>query len=156
MGDAPGPSPAEVTEQIVDRAAVLIREQGQPKPGALETLAFFALRSIPMAIASSSPYSVIEANIAALGIGDYLSAVSSAGDEQYGKPHPAVYIRTAEKLGVPPRHCLVFEDAILGVLAAKAAEATCICVPDPAIASAIGCACSRRMCGSCHIRSLRE
>lgn len=130
-----GPSPAEVTTQIVARTTNLIQERGEPKPGAVQTVAFFRERSIPMAIASSSPYSVIEANIAALGIGDSLSAVSSAGDEQYGKPHPAVYITTAEKLGVAPRRCLVFEDAILGVLAAKSAEAACICVPDPAIAN---------------------
>lgn len=129
-----GPSALEVTEQIVARVEVLIKEHGEPKPGALETVTFFWERSIPMAVASSSPHAVIEANIAALGIGDYLDVVSSAGDEVYGKPHPAVYISTAEKLGVPTRRCLVFEDAINGVLAAKAAEMTCICVPDAAIA----------------------
>lgn len=130
-----GPSPTEVTAQIVERVAVLIRAQAQPKPGALETVAFFRERAIPMAVASSSPNVVIEANITALGIGGDLQAVSSAADEQYGKPHPAVYIRTAAKLGVPPQRCLVFEDAILGVVAAKSAETTCICVPDPAIAA---------------------
>ena len=130
-----GPSPEEVTAQIVERTAVLIREQAHPQPGALETVAFFKERAVPMAVASSSPCVIIEANIAALGIGPDLQAVSSAVDEQYGKPHPAVYIKTAEKLGVPPQHCLVFEDAILGVLAAKAAETTCICVPDAAIAA---------------------
>ena len=130
----PGPSVAEVMDLIVERVVGLIEERGEAMPGAVETVTFFKERSIPIGIASSSPCTVIEANIAALGIADCLDAVSSAADEAYGKPHPAVYIRTAEKLGVPARRCLVFEDAILGVVAAKAAEATCICVPDAAIA----------------------
>ena len=43
-------------------------------------------------------------------------------DEQWGKPHPAVFLTAAAKLGAPPRRCLVWEDAPAGVLAAKAAD----------------------------------
>jgi mannitol-1-/sugar-/sorbitol-6-/2-deoxyglucose-6-phosphatase len=124
-----GPSPAEVTERMAARVVTLIAERGEPMPGALETVAFFNERAIPVAVASSSPYPVIAANIAVLGIGDKLAAVSSAVDEAHGKPHPAVYLKTAEKLGLPARSCLVFEDAVMGVVAAKAAQMTCICVP---------------------------
>ncbi len=129
-----GPSVTEVMERMVGRVVTLINEQGEPLPGALQTIDFFKDRGIPMAVASSSPYSVIAANIGALGIGDCLDVISSAGDEAYGKPHPAIYLSTASKLGVPPQRCLVFEDAILGVIAAKAAQAACIAVPGAAIA----------------------
>jgi beta-phosphoglucomutase-like phosphatase (HAD superfamily) len=61
-------------------------------------------------------------------------AVCSAEDERYGKPHPAVYMKTAEILNIHRRNCLVFEDSVLGVLSAKAAEMTCICVPDEEVA----------------------
>jgi sugar-phosphatase len=56
--------------------------------------------------------------------------VHSAQDEEYGKPHPAVFISAAKKLGVDPRRCLVWEDAPAGVLAAKAASMGCIAVPE--------------------------
>ncbi len=123
----------EVTNLVIERTIELIKAEGRAMPGALQTVAFFKERSIPIAIASSSSCNIIEANIAALGINDSLDAISSAFDEQYGKPHPAVYLSAAKKLGVPPRQCLIFEDAIWGVLSAKAAEATCICVPAPEI-----------------------
>ena len=54
----------------------------------------------------------------------------SAEDEAYGKPHPAVFLTTASELGATPRHCLVWEDAPAGVLAAKAASMACIAVPE--------------------------
>ena len=56
--------------------------------------------------------------------------IHSAEDEQYGKPHPAVFLTAAAKLGAPPRRCLVWEDAPAGVLAAKAASMACIAVPE--------------------------
>ena len=130
----PDLSPDEVSALIYQRAIALIETRGRAMPGALEAVAFFQERAIPIGIASSSPCMVIEANIAALGIQDALATVHSAVDETHGKPHPAVYLTAAAKLGVPPQQCLVFEDAIPGVLAAKAAEMTCICVPDAAMA----------------------
>ena len=54
----------------------------------------------------------------------------SAEDEDYGKPHPAVFLTAAAKLGAVPRRCLVWEDAPAGVLAAKAASMACIAVPE--------------------------
>jgi sugar-phosphatase len=57
--------------------------------------------------------------------------VQSAEHEPYGKPHPAVYIECARRLGVPPDRCLAIEDSPAGVLAAKAARMTCIAVPAP-------------------------
>ena len=51
-------------------------------------------------------------------------------DEAYGKPHPAVFLGAAARLGVAPERCVVFEDAAAGVLAAKAARMVCVAVPD--------------------------
>ena len=54
----------------------------------------------------------------------------SAEDEDYGKPHPAVFLTAATKLGAPARRCLVWEDAPAGVVAAKASSMACIAVPE--------------------------
>lgn len=125
---------AEVAGKVVDRAIALIKERGVPKAGALRTVNFFRERGIPLGIASSSPHKIINANISALGAEDCFDVICSADNERYGKPHPAVYISTAEQLNIPRRQCLVFEDSVLGVLSAKSAEMTCICVPDESVA----------------------
>jgi sugar-phosphatase len=101
--------------------------------GALEAITFFRQRGIPLGVASSSPHMVINANISALGVEGCFDVICSAENERYGKPHPAVYISAADELGIHRRQCLVFEDSIFGLLAAKAAEMTCICVPDHTI-----------------------
>ncbi|PZR75252.1 MAG: hypothetical protein DLM73_05695 [Chthoniobacterales bacterium] len=53
------------------------------------------------------------------------------GDEvEHGKPHPEIYLRASEKLGVPPEACLVVEDSLSGVAAAKAAQMRVAAIPD--------------------------
>ena len=53
------------------------------------------------------------------------------GDEvERGKPHPDIYLRAAETLGVPAATCLVIEDALSGVVAAKAAQMRVAAIPD--------------------------
>ena len=61
---------------------------------------------------------------------DRFALIHSAEDEEYGKPHPAVYLTAASKLGVAPKRCLAWEDAPAGVVAAKAASMTCIADPE--------------------------
>jgi HAD superfamily hydrolase (TIGR01509 family) len=124
----------ELTDLILDRVTLLIEEQGQALDGAHAAIEFFRRRHIPLAVASSSPCRIINSNIKALGAEGCFDVICSAEDEVYGKPHPAVYIRAAELLGVQRRNCLVFEDSVLGLIAAKAAEMTCICVPDEEVA----------------------
>lgn len=125
-----GPPAAEITRQIIERTIALIASEGRAMPGALDTVHFFRRRNLPIAVASSSPHNVIAANIRALGLQGCFQVVCSAEGERYGKPHPAVYINAADQLGVDRRQCLVFEDSLAGVIAAKAAEMTCVCVPD--------------------------
>ena len=129
-----GPSTREVTELVLERVITLIEEQAVAKEGALAAIDFFRQQGIPLGVASSSPCRVINANIKVLGAEGCFDVICSAEDERYGKPHPAVYMKTAELLGVHRRNCLVFEDSVMGVVSAKAAEMTCVCVPDEAVA----------------------
>jgi sugar-phosphatase len=65
-----------------------------------------------------------------LAIKPFFDFTHSAEHESYGKPHPAVYLTTAEKLGVNPLKCLVIEDSINGVISGKAARMKVVCIPE--------------------------
>jgi mannitol-1-/sugar-/sorbitol-6-/2-deoxyglucose-6-phosphatase len=125
-----GPTPDEVAVTIVDRVIELILTKGELKPGAEGAIGLCRDRGLALAVASSSQYRLIEAALAHFGLRGRFVLVHSAEDEQYGKPHPAVFLTTAALLGAPPRRCLVWEDAPAGVLAAKAASMACIAVPE--------------------------
>jgi sugar-phosphatase len=126
-----GPSPADVAVSIVDRVIDLILAKGSLKPGAIGAIDLCAARGWPLAVASSSEYRLIDAALEHFALRDRFALIHSAEDEEYGKPHPAVFLTAASKLGAPPKRCLVWEDAPAGVLAAKAASMACIAVPEP-------------------------
>ncbi len=73
---------------------------------------------------------MIDAALVHFGLRGRFAVIHSAEEEQYGKPHPAVFLTAASRVGVPPKQCLVWEDAPAGVLAAKAASMACIAVPE--------------------------
>ena len=123
-------SPHQVAERIVERVIELILDQGQPMAGVEQVLSQAQDLGVPIALASSSAYSIIEAVLQTLGITTVFQQIYSATEERYGKPHPGVFLTTADQLGVDPVQCLVLEDSLNGVLAAKAARMTCIAVPE--------------------------
>lgn len=121
---------SEVTAEIIEEVQNLIIEKWEAKAWVLGVLDFFFHKWIPLAIASSSFYSVIHAVVNKLWIEKYFELIYSAEDEKYGKPHPAVYISTCEKLWVSPVKTIAFEDSFNGVLSAKAAKMKCVAVPE--------------------------
>ena len=125
-----GASEKQVAERLVSRVAVLVRERGRPKAGAAHALEFFRRKGLLRALATSSGPPVIDAVLERLGLESEFAVVHSAVEEEFGKPHPAVYLTTASLLGVEPGRCLALEDSIHGVLAAKAAGMKCVAVPD--------------------------
>jgi len=124
-----GRSRADVTAAIAARVAALIAAEAPILPGVEQALSVCERRGLPLALCSSSPTPVIDAGIARLGLAARWRVVCSAEGEPYGKPHPAVYLRTAERLGVPPERCLAFEDSLNGAIAAKAARMRVVAVP---------------------------
>ncbi len=100
----------------------LLREHGlEALPGALSWLARLRRSGYRQALASSAPRPNIDAVLAIVGLGDYLDAVVSADDVGRGKPDPAIFLAAAERLGLPPRRCIVVEDAPAGLEAARRA-----------------------------------
>lgn len=102
-------------------------------PGAKELLEFLRSHGIKMAIASSSPKEEIYESLTSAGIVDFFDVIVSGYEVKSGKPAPDVFLLAAEKLGVSPDTCFVFEDATNGVRAAYNAGMRCFGIPDVAI-----------------------
>lgn len=95
-------------------------------PGVEAFIASLQALDIPCAIASSS----IPEHIHALlnGSSITMKAIVSGRDVHVGKPNPAVFLQAAQMLKMPPERCVVIEDAILGIEAAKKAGCKCIAI----------------------------
>lgn len=97
-------------------------------PGVRDLLENLHAAGFKQAIGSSAPRQNIELLMELTGIAPYFEGVVAAEDTQRGKPDPQVFLVAAEKLGLPPGHCLVMEDAVAGIEAATAAGMTSIAV----------------------------
>ncbi len=120
----------EVEQKYNDTIKVFFQNKARLMEGAEEILDFFSKTDLKMALASSSSMDLINTFVDRFGLRDKFSLLYSAESEKYGKPHPAVYISTAEKFGFHPSRCLAFEDSLNGVIAAKAARMKVVAVPD--------------------------
>jgi HAD superfamily hydrolase (TIGR01509 family) len=124
---------AEIERAIVDGVVDRYRHEGAPRiAGAVETVRRVAARW-PVGLASSAHRDVIDASLAATGLGGVFGVVVSSDEVDHGKPQPDVYLEAARRLGVTPRACLVVEDSYNGVRAAKAAGMTVVLVPNLAV-----------------------
>jgi sugar-phosphatase len=126
-----GPSQHDVVEMILSRVGDLAEAEGSVLPGVRHTFSVLDAVGLPMALASSTPRRLIDRILAHFNLSTQFQTISSAEAERYGKPHPAVFLTAAASVGATPMHCVVFEDAPAGVLAAKAAQMACVAVPDP-------------------------
>lgn len=125
-----GPSTDEVVDKLLARVGELVENEGRLLPGAMRALDLAGERG-PLALASSTPMALIVRCLKHFGLFDRFAAIHSAEFEEYGKPHPGVFLSAATSLAVAPSACLVLEDSAAGVLAAKAATMTVIAVPVP-------------------------
>ena len=120
----------EQTEQaVIDYVALAVLERGEIKKGVLELLQQLQSWQIPVALATNSPGSLMNTVLDKLQIRCYFQALCSLELVTQGKPKPEIYQRAASKLGVASEHCLVFEDSITGLTAAKAAGMKVVALP---------------------------
>jgi HAD superfamily hydrolase (TIGR01509 family) len=125
-----GKSVFQLYKEIMEAMQVLIFEKADLKEGYLDVLQFFVEKNLPVAVASSSPLKLITTALKKFHLFDFFKTISSAENEEYGKPHPALYLGAARKLGIDPVNCLAFEDSFNGAIAAKAARMKLVTVPD--------------------------
>ena len=83
-------------------------------------------RGVALAVATAAPNANITFTLDGLDLRKHFGAVVGAADVARGKPHPDVFLLAAERCGVAPEHCIVFEDAPLGVEAARRAGMRCV------------------------------
>lgn len=101
------------------------------RPGVLDLMERAQRRSLPLAIASSSPASWVEGHLDARHLLGRFDAVATGDRVERTKPWPDVFLEASRLLSVRPDRCLVVEDSHNGVAAAKAAGMICVAVPNP-------------------------
>lgn len=115
---------------VIQRLSDLIRNEGKPMRGVLMALKHIKQHGYKIAIGTSSNIAFMNTVVEALQIRHYFDTLCSAELMAYGKPHPEVFLTCASQLGVSPKECLVIEDSVNGVIAAKAAQMKVIAIPD--------------------------
>lgn len=108
-------------EMIAARSVPLI-------PGVIAFLKRLHLREIPCVIGSSSILKNIEIVLDATALTPYFQKIVSGEDVKAGKPDPEVFLRCSQRIGVAASRCVVFEDAIFGIEAAKRAGMKAIAI----------------------------
>lgn len=109
----------------------ILPEHIRPMPGLFELLDALERAAMPKAIATSSARLLTEATLGQFDLARRFQFVLTAEDITQGKPHPEVYLKAADRLGVSPAEMAVLEDSNAGCRAAAAAGAFCIAVPGP-------------------------
>ena len=100
----------------------------KPLPGAIELIGSLKEHGVKMAIASSAPIENIQLVTQCLNVDGCFQAVVWGGEVTEGKPSPQGFLLAARRLGAEPGDCLVIEDAVAGVAAAKRAGMKCLAV----------------------------
>ena len=128
LGRAPSP---ELVPEMTERKEGLFRQalrgHVQPLPGVQTWLERLRDSEFRQAIASSAPAANIDVLVDELGLRPYFDAIVP-GFDLPGKPDPAVFLEAARQIDVPPERCVVIEDAVAGVEAARRAGMRCVAV----------------------------
>jgi beta-phosphoglucomutase len=119
---------ADLGERKEEKYRAAARKGVTPLPGVRPLLEGLRRVGVRQAIGSSAPRANLDLILRLLGVEAYFAAVVSAEDTQRGKPDPQVFQVAADRLGVPPYRCVVLEDAVAGVQAARAGGMKCIAV----------------------------
>jgi beta-phosphoglucomutase len=115
----------ELKEEILTQ---LLLKSVTPRPGVLKVLRQACHLEIDMAIASSARMSTIQFVVDALEIRQFFKTFASGEEVLHGKPAPDVFLLAAQRLETEPKNCLVIEDTLNGIRAAKAAGMLCVAV----------------------------
>lgn len=100
----------------------------KPLGGLRKFLAKARRMGIPIALATSAPPEGVRFVLDKTGLRKFFDCIVDARGVKRGKPHPDMFLKAARKLKIPPKRCVVFEDAVLGVQAGVAAKMPTVAV----------------------------
>jgi HAD superfamily hydrolase (TIGR01509 family) len=122
------------TEEMMRHRAEIAREFFATRvpifPAAKAVLAELRQMKVPLAIGTSSVRASAVPFLERHELATFFATIVTGDEVVRGKPHPDIYLRAAEKLGVAPEECLVVEDALSGIAAGKAATMRVAAIPD--------------------------
>ncbi|MBP3944259.1 HAD family phosphatase [Sphingobacteriaceae bacterium WQ 2009] len=95
----------------------IYKDQVESLPNFLPFLADLKAHGFKTAVATSAPYANLALILSQLHIAPQMESILASEDVKLHKPHPEVYLKSAENIGVPATQCLVFEDSFSGVTA---------------------------------------
>ncbi len=121
--------PESIRNQKKEIYDPLIREEVQLKPGAKKTVQLLS-RKYQLCIASSSRIESIQASLEKFSLLDYFKALISDSTTFHSKPFPDIFLEAASQMKTTPNRCVVIEDSVGGLRAAKEAGMLCIICPD--------------------------
>lgn len=127
-------TPAELIREWESLAEEAYRENILLKPGAEGFLQQLKASGGKLAVATALPPRLYGPVLTRNGVYELFDAFASVGEVKRGKGFPDVYLLAAERLGVPPARCVVFEDVLPGIRGAKAAGMAAFGFYDPAAA----------------------
>jgi beta-phosphoglucomutase len=130
-GRIPGHLHGLISDIKQDRTLREIAKNCFPTVEHLLLLAWLKNRNIPMAVATNSIRETAETMLKSAGVFEYLDCVITNEDVNSSKPHPEIYLRACEALGVDPQNALVLEDHEYGVESAKSAGCIVVEVDGP-------------------------
>ncbi len=105
----------------------IIKNRLDPLPGTVEFINASRTKGLKLAVASAADLMKVDGNLREIGFPpEMFDAVITGSDVTKHKPDPECFLKAAEKINLPPEQCLIVEDAISGVLAAKSAGAYCL------------------------------
>lgn len=125
-------APQELIDELAARKEALFRRGvaggARLLPGVQRWLRWARERGIRQVVASSGEMANIVAVVAALEVGNYFHALVSGAFLPRSKPDPEVFLQAAGAAGAEPRDCLVVEDGVVGVQAARRAGMRCLAI----------------------------
>ena len=123
----------DTVDQLLEESHVLFFETAAdrlaPMPGLHELLEFIETHQLPKGVATSSSHGYVQRVVGPFGLLPRFNIILASEDVSQGKPHPEIYLKAADKLGIAPSEMVVLEDSQNGVNAAAAAGAVAIAVP---------------------------
>ncbi len=116
----------QLSDEVDSNFVNTVASAGVPITGGLEFVRKLHESGEKVALATSAPRQNVDAFLDAFGLKGVFDAEVCGDDVVNGKPDPEVFLKAASALGEDPSRCVVFEDSLPGVTAAKASGAACV------------------------------